>query len=70
MFSSCLIYVIDVLYGYRSVWLLWEIIHKGYYHLIIHQGCCQVFLHIIQQLEKYLDMDCALNMWAFFVEML
>lgn len=62
MFSSCLVYIIDVLYGYRSIWLLWKNTHRGYYHLIIHQGCCQVSLHIVQQLEKYLDMDCALNM--------
>lgn len=66
MFSSCLIYVIDVLYGYRSVWLLWKSIHRGYYHLIIHQGCCQVSLHIIQQLENYLDMDFALDVWKLF----
>lgn len=30
--------------------------HRGYYHLIIHQGCSQVSSHVIQNLEKYLDM--------------
>lgn len=47
VFLSCLIYVIDVLYGYRSICLLWKSTHRGYYHLIIQQGCCQVFFHII-----------------------